>query len=62
VINAGGIISVWHEYDGNSSDNQVQSDVEKIPLRLTEIFEESKKTGRPTNELADELARRLIAA
>lgn len=61
VINAGGIISVSHEYHGNSSEDQVQADVEKIPLRLTEIFEESNKTGRPTNELADELARRLIS-
>ena len=62
VINAGGIINVSHEYHGNSSEEQVEADVKKIPTRLTEIFEESNKTGRPTNDLADELARRLIAA
>ncbi len=61
VINAGGIISVSHEYFGNSSEDQVRSDVEKIPRRLEAIFSEASKTGRPTNELADELARRLIA-
>ena len=62
VINAGGIISVSHEYYGDSSEDQVRSDVEKIPLRLHELFAESVKTGRPTNELADEYARRLITA
>ena len=27
-----------------------------------EIFDEARATGRPTNELADELARKLVAA
>jgi len=62
VINAGGIISVSHEYYGESSEDQVRSDVEKIPHRLQSIFTESSETGRPTNELADEYARRMIAA
>lgn len=62
VINAGGIISVSHEYFGKSSQDQVRNDVAKIPRRLDKIFSDSIKTGRPTNELADELARRLIAA
>ncbi len=62
VINAGGIISVSHEYYGGSSEVEVCADVEKIPQRLQSIFAESKETGRPTNELADEYARRLIAA
>lgn len=61
VINAGGIISVSHEYYGNSSEDQVRADVEKIPARLHALFAEANETGRPTNELADELARRLIA-
>jgi leucine dehydrogenase len=62
VLNAGGIISVSHEYYGVSSEDQVRADVEKIPHRLQSIFAESSETGRPTNELADEYARRLIAA
>lgn len=62
VINAGGIISVSHEYLGKSSEDQVRNDVAKIPKRLELLFAESRKTGRPTNELADALARRLIAA
>jgi leucine dehydrogenase len=62
VINAGGIISVSHEYYGGSSEDQVRADVEKIPLRLQAIFAEANEIDRPTNELADEFARRLIAA
>ncbi len=61
VINAGGIITVSHEYYGGSSEDKVRADVEKIPLRLQAIFAEAEETNRPTNELADELARRLIA-
>ena len=60
VINAGGIISVSHEYHGDSSEDAVREDIDRIPERLAAIFAESKDTGRPTNELADELARRLI--
>jgi leucine dehydrogenase len=62
VINAGGIISVSHEYYGGSSEDKVRADVEKIPARLHTLFAEANDTGRPTNELADEFARRLIAA
>ena len=62
VINAGGIISVSHEYHGDSSADAVRADVERIPGRLSEIFAASASNGRPTNELADELGRELIAA
>jgi len=62
VINAGGIINVSHEYHGDSSEEKAHADVAKIPQRLHAIFDEAASTGRPTNELADELARRLIAA
>ena len=62
VINAGGIISVAAEYYGNSSEDDVRADVGRIKDRLQDIFREAKASGRPTNELADELARKLIAA
>jgi len=62
VINAGGIISVSREYHGGSSEDEVRADIEKIPQRLEAIFAEAAESGRPTNELADEYARRLIAA
>ncbi len=62
VINAGGIISVAGEYYGESSEEQVRADVGRIKDRLKKIFDEAKETGRPTNELADALARDLVAA
>jgi ribonuclease HI len=40
----------------------VRADVGRIKDRLKKIFDEAKETGRPTNELADELARKLVAA
>jgi leucine dehydrogenase len=60
VINAGGIISVAHEYLGGSHEEQVRAEVRKIPERLTAIFDDAAATGSPTNIVADELARRLV--
>jgi leucine dehydrogenase len=62
VINAGGIISVAAEYYGNRSEDDVRAEVGRIKDRLQDIFQQAKESGRPTNELADELARKLIAA
>ena len=61
VINAGGIITVSHEYYGASSEDDVREDVSRIKDRLADIFRQARETGRPTNELADELARKLVA-
>ena len=60
VINAGGIINVASEYYGNSSDAEVMRQTAAIGPRLTRIFEEAASSGRPTNEIADEQARRII--
>jgi leucine dehydrogenase len=62
VINAGGIISVAREYYGSSSEDEVHVDVCRIRDRLQAIFDEARSTGQPTNEVADELARKLVAA
>jgi len=62
VINAGGIITVAGEYYGNSSEDDVRADVGRIKDRLKKIFEQAHETGRPTHELADELARSIVAA
>lgn len=61
VLNAGGIISVAAEYYGVGSEEDVRADVGRIRNRLQDIFREAKETGRPTHELADELARKLVA-
>jgi len=62
VINAGGIISVNHEYFEKDSGEELQADIARIPERLDEIFREAAETGKATNRIADELARRLVAA
>ncbi|MBT8091425.1 MAG: amino acid dehydrogenase [Gammaproteobacteria bacterium] len=62
VINAGGIISVAGEYYGKCSEDQVRDDVGRIKDRLRKIFDEAQASGRPTNEIADDLARELVAA
>jgi leucine dehydrogenase len=62
VINAGGIINVAAEFYGNCSEEDVRADVGRIKDRLEELFAKARETGRPTHELADELARKLVAA
>jgi leucine dehydrogenase len=62
VINGGGIINVASEYYGDADDAEVLSRVAEIGPRLAGIFSESKASGRPTNIVADEHARRIIAA
>ncbi len=61
VINAGGVISVAREYLGNSTEEEVRSEVCRIPDRLQQIFADAESSLRPTNEVADELARRIVA-
>lgn len=61
VINGGGIINVASEYHGTESDAEVIQLVEAIGPRLTRIFEKAAATGRPTNLIADEQARKIIA-
>ena len=60
VINAGGVISVAREYLGESSEDEVLAEVSRIPDRLEQIFDEAAKKGRPTNVIADNLARRIV--
>ncbi|HEV2270144.1 MAG TPA: Glu/Leu/Phe/Val dehydrogenase dimerization domain-containing protein [Steroidobacteraceae bacterium] len=61
VINAGGIISVAHEYRGGATAAQVRAEIEKIPVRLTEIFERSRRESRSTSAIADQMARERLA-
>jgi leucine dehydrogenase len=62
VINAGGIINVFHEYYGISSEAQVHAAIAGIPGRLSDIFERARRENRPTNAVADDLARARIAS
>ncbi len=62
VINGGGIINVACEYYGDVDDAGVTELVARIGPRLAAIFRESDDRKKPTNEIADEQARRIIAA
>jgi leucine dehydrogenase len=62
VINAGGIISVAREYQGGATSAQVRAEIEKIPVRLTEIFERARREGRCTGAVADQMAIERLAA
>jgi leucine dehydrogenase len=55
VVNAGGIIDIW--YEGPQYDAaKVQAHLERIGATLTGIFEQARREGRPTGEVADRMA------
>jgi leucine dehydrogenase len=60
VINSGGIISVAREYLGQSCEDEVRAEIERIPERLEAIVKEAEESGEPTNLVADKLARRIV--
>ncbi|MGN6620482.1 MAG: Leu/Phe/Val dehydrogenase [Sphingomonas sp.] len=60
VINAGGIINVGLEYLGHGDEAEVNARIAKIPDRLAEVWDESERSGRPSSEVADTIAQRLI--
>ncbi|MDB5681068.1 MAG: amino acid dehydrogenase [Sphingomonas bacterium] len=60
VINAGGIINVGLEYLGQGDQAEVEARIARIPERLVEVWDESDRTGAPSSDVADAIARRLI--
>jgi leucine dehydrogenase len=60
VINAGGIINVCTEYLGDGDASLVRERIQGIPVRLEEIWTESKQSGRDPAAVADAMAQRLI--
>ncbi len=60
VINAGGIINVCLEYLGQGDRSEVEARIHKIPDRLIEVWDESDRSGQPSSDVADMIARRLI--
>ena len=59
VINAGGIINISLEA-GDYSRDLAEQKVDNIYNTLSEIFTRSSSEGRPTNVIADEMAREII--
>lgn len=60
VINAGGIINVAAETRGAYDEDWVNAKVDNIYQTLKTIYERSDSENRPTNRIADELAREII--
>ena len=60
VVNAGGVIKMAGEYYG-WDDAEIDRRVAGIADRLAEIFAAADRTGRPTAQIADEMARARFA-
>jgi len=59
VVNAGGIISVMAEYDGDA-ESLVKARVMAIPARTDQILVQSEKRNLAANLVADRMAQDLI--
>lgn len=62
VVNSGGIIAVAAEHEGSTSEADVMAKVERIHDRTLQIFARADKEDAPTSEIADQMAREVIAA
>jgi leucine dehydrogenase len=60
VINAGGVINIAPEAKGKVNHEWVKNKVKSLEDTVGEIVDMSMKTGRSTNEEADEIATRRI--
>ena len=59
VINAGGVIDVAME-GLREKEDAIQRKVREIPNTLSQIFKQAKAEYRPTQEIALEMAKRII--
>lgn len=55
VINAGGVIDIYHQREGSNAD-ALRTHIEGIGDTLTSIYEVADQKGLPTNEVANTLA------
>lgn len=61
VVNAGGLISVFNEYDNAQLNKGILlKKIEHIPRTLSKIIDKSKATNKPTNVIADEIGLEVI--
>ena len=60
VLNAGGIINVMGEIAGSFDPEWVKGKLDGLESTLGEILDQSENEGRPTNVIADEIARQRI--
>jgi len=62
VINGGGIINVASEIAGDYDAKWVETKLLQLRTTLEEIFTRAADEGRPTNAIADQIAKDRIAA
>ena len=62
VINAGGMLNASGDIFGQYDLDQVMERVTGLYDATLRIFEVAKQEDRPTNEVADDLARQIIVA
>ncbi len=62
VINAGGIINVAGEVKGEYDRDWVLGKIDKLADTVAEVIDRAEREARPTNVVADEMAREIIAA
>ena len=60
VVNAGGIINIAGEIEGSYDPKWVEEKLCGIETTLSEIIDQSAKTGRSTDVIADEMAQERI--
>jgi len=60
VINAGGIINIASEVSGTYDPVWVDSKLDELERTTEEIFKISKSENRPTNDVADNMARKRL--
>jgi leucine dehydrogenase len=61
VINSGGIIAVASEYEGGRPESDIRAQAERIYERTLAIFERANAEGKPPGDIADDMAREVIA-
>ncbi len=57
VVNAGGIINIAGEIEGNYSPDWVEEKLQGVEKTLSDIIDQAARTGRTTDTIADEMAR-----
>ncbi|WP_306253453.1 Glu/Leu/Phe/Val dehydrogenase dimerization domain-containing protein [Parvularcula sp. IMCC14364] len=60
VINAGGVISIGHEFLGDWNRDKLYGALDNIATVLTQIFERAKAEDKPTGIIADTLAEEIF--
>lgn len=60
VVNAGGLISVVHEFEKNNNTEKLDDKIYAIRKELRDILQESRATNTPTHKIANNVANKKI--